>query len=135
MRLFCYRHHLKEDFKAKPPITAASTSGKRYSVGPSTFSVAKGSIKYPLKLTSRFSVSPTSLVGIQTAKSGSSSKDMVCQKETPKEQDKLNPSRSASRRESKSVENKSNEISLMCPLCKFSSTSREAIMQHVLDSH
>ncbi|VUZ43868.1 unnamed protein product [Hymenolepis diminuta] len=131
----CVRHHLKEDFKAKSPLTAPSTSGKRYSVGPSTLSVPKGSVKYPLKLTSRFSVSPTSLVGIQTAKSGSSSKDMGCQKETPKEQDKPNPSRSVSRRESKSVENKSNEISLMCPLCKFSSTSREAIMQHVLDSH
>ncbi|KAM3176798.1 hypothetical protein ACTXT7_005814 [Hymenolepis weldensis] len=89
----CVRHHLKEDFKAKSPLTAASTSGKRCSVGPSTFSVPKGSIKCPLKLTSRFSVSPTSLVGIQTAKSGSSSKDVVCQKETPKEQEKLNPSR------------------------------------------
>uniref|UniRef100_A0A0R3SIY3 Microtubule-associated tumor suppressor 1 n=1 Tax=Hymenolepis diminuta TaxID=6216 RepID=A0A0R3SIY3_HYMDI len=101
---------LKEDFKAKSPLTAPSTSGKRYSVGPSTLSVPKGSVKYPLKLTSRFSVSPTSLVGIQTAKSGSSSKDMGCQKETPKEQDKPNPSRSDEKHGVSTIYSEAKEI-------------------------
>nr|CDS28132.1 hypothetical protein HmN_000793100 [Hymenolepis microstoma] len=131
----CVRHHLKDDFIPKSPPTTLSTSGRRRSVGSSTFNVAKGSKSYPLKLTSRFSVGSASLAGMQTAEPTSSFADVVSQNETPKGQEKSNPSSGVNENDSKSIDNESCEISLMCPLCKFSSTSRDAIMEHVIECH
>ncbi|VDN97846.1 unnamed protein product [Rodentolepis nana] len=131
----CVREHFKYDFKRKPPPNALSTSGRRRSAGSSTLNVAKGSKGCPLKLTPSFSVSSASLAGIQTAEPMSSSADVVSQNETPKGQEKPNSSSGVNEDESKSAASKISEISLMCPLCKFSSTSRDAIMEHVVAFH
>lgn len=131
----CVRHHLNDDFMPNSPPTTLSTSSRRRSAGSSTFSVSKGSKNYPLKLTSRFSVSPASLAGMQTAEPMSSFPDVVSKSEILKGQENPNPSSGVNEGESKLIDNNSGEISLMCPLCKFSSTSRDAIMEHVIERH